>query len=110
LSITSRKYVPNMETTDRNSQLWRIAKTRAKFKSHLITYLLVNVLLWGIWASTDLYAGHHHRSLLPWPVFPTLFWGFGVAIQGLTTYGVLGKSSLMEREYEKLVRQQREGR
>ncbi|WP_426490422.1 2TM domain-containing protein [Hymenobacter sp. 102] len=95
-----------METPARDPQLWRLAKARAKFKSHLITYVLVNLLLWAIWAFTDGYSRRHGYNSLPWPVFPTVFWGFGLAIQGLTTYGVLGKTSLMEREYEKLLRRQ----
>lgn len=94
-----------METTDRDPQLWRIAKDRAKFKSHLLTYVVVNLLLWAIWAVTE----HKDHRGIPWPVWPTVFWGFGVFMNGLGVYGGFGKAQLSEREYEKLVRQQREG-
>lgn len=93
-----------METPDRDPQLWRVAKDRAKFKSHLFTYLAVNALLWAIWAFTG-----RESDPLPWPVWVGAFWGFGVLINGLSVYGGLGRARLTEREYEKLVHQQREG-
>lgn len=85
----------------RDAQLWRQARAQAKFKSHLFVYLAVNALLWVIWALTG-----RESDPLPWPVFTGLFWGFGLAIQGLSTYGVLGHASLTEREYARLLRQQ----
>ena len=36
--------------------LWEIARKRASFKTHAITYVIVNLFLWGIWYFTD------HRS------------------------------------------------
>ncbi|SNC68202.1 2TM domain-containing protein [Hymenobacter gelipurpurascens] len=89
-----------METPARDPQLWRMAKRRAKFKSHLFTYFAVNALLWTIWALTD-----RSYSTIPWPIWSTVFWGIGVAIQGLGTYGILGRENLSEREYDKLLRQ-----
>ncbi|QJX47404.1 2TM domain-containing protein [Hymenobacter taeanensis] len=88
-----------METPARDPQLWRMAKARARFKSHLFTYITVNLLLWTIWALTD-----RNFSPLPWPVWSTLFWGIGVAIQGFTTYGNMERGQLSEREYERLLR------
>lgn len=99
-----------METVNRDPQLWHMAKARAKFKSHLFTYVAVNVLLWAVWAFTTDYTGHHRHTQIPWPIFPTVFWGFGLVIQGLRTYGMLSQPSLSEREYERLLRRQREGR
>ncbi len=49
----------------------------AAFRSHLTTYLLVQLLLIGIWAATG--AGFF------WPVFPALGWGFGVAMDHFGT-------------------------
>lgn len=94
-----------METTDRDPQLWRMAKDRAKFKSHLFSYFTVNALLWAIWALT----GREARPI-PWPVWSTVFWGFGVLMNGIGVYGGFGRAQLSEREYERLLRQQREGR
>jgi hypothetical protein len=90
-----------METINRDPQLWRQAKMRAKFKGHLFTYLAVNALLWTIWAVTS------SRQIypLPWPAWATIFWGIGLVIQGAGTYGILGRSNLAEREYERLLRQ-----
>ncbi|QNH61612.1 2TM domain-containing protein [Hymenobacter sediminicola] len=94
-----------METTERDPQLWRMAKDRAKFKSHLFTYLTVNALLWAIWALTG-----RESYPIPWPVWSTVFWGFGVLMNGIGVYGGFGRAQLSEREYERLQRQQREGR
>lgn len=84
----------------RDAQLWRQAQAQAKFKSHLFVYVAVNALLWALWAVTG-----RESDPLPWPVFTAFFWGFGLAMQGLTTYGVFGQASLAEREYERLLSQ-----
>jgi class 3 adenylate cyclase len=47
---------------------------RQSFKIHLTLYLLVNVLLIGIWAASG--GGYF------WPVWPILGWGIGVAAHG----------------------------
>lgn len=44
------------------------------FKTHLTVYVLVNVLLFGIWAASG--GGYF------WPVWPILGWGTGVAVHG----------------------------
>ncbi|MBU6123061.1 2TM domain-containing protein [Hymenobacter siberiensis] len=41
-----------METLQRDPYLWQKAKVRAKFQSHLLSFLFVNAILWVIWAST----------------------------------------------------------
>lgn len=89
-----------METPDRDPQLWRMAKDRAKFKSHLFTYLVVNALLWTIWALTD-----RSARPIPWPLWATAFWGFGVLLNGISTYTGFGREQLSEREYDKLLRE-----
>ena len=91
-----------METPDRNPQLWRLARQRARFQSSLLTFLFVNAILWAVWAFTgrDSYPS-------PWPLWVTFFWGLGLVIRGLKAYGGLDWADLSEREYEKLVRQQR---
>ena len=88
---------------DRDPQLWRMAKDRAKFKSHLFTYLTVNALFWVIWALTG-----RDSDPFPWPIWPTVFWGLGVLFNGIGVYGGFSKQSLSEREYERLVRQRTE--
>lgn len=95
-----------MTTPTRDPQLWRMARARASFKSHLVTYLLVNLLLWAVW----FLSGARTYGFLPWPVWPTLFWGLGVAAQGLRTYGFASEYSWSEREYQRLLRQREQGR
>ena len=56
----------------------RAARDRAGFYSHLTTYLLVNLMLIGIWAATG--AGYF------WPVWPLLGWGIGVASHASETF------------------------
>ncbi|MCB2409650.1 2TM domain-containing protein [Hymenobacter lucidus] len=101
-----------MEATNRDPQLWRMAKARAKFKAHLFTYLVVNALLWAIWFLTDgagwNHHGNHRFNYIPWPVWSTVFWGFGVLMNGVRVYSGFGGQQ-SEREYERLVRE-REGR
>jgi polyferredoxin len=45
-------------------------------------YALVNVAIWGIWAVIA--AGS--QSSWPWPVFLTLFWGIGLAMNAWDVY------------------------
>ncbi|MCB2379918.1 2TM domain-containing protein [Hymenobacter sp. BT635] len=101
-----------MEATNRDPQLWRLAKARAKFKTHLFTYLVVNALLWAIWLLTNANSGGHHVGrhfgYIPWPVWSTVFWGFGVLMNGIRVYSGFGGQQ-SEREYERLVRE-RDGR
>ncbi|NML67825.1 2TM domain-containing protein [Hymenobacter sp. RP-2-7] len=84
---------------DRDPNLWRLAKRRAKFKAHLFTFLWVNILLWAIWALTD-----RSARPVPWPVWVTAFWGLGVVLQAIATHGAGGRGGLAEREYERLTR------
>ena len=98
-----------METLQRDPYLWQKAKARAKFQSHLVTYLSVNALLWVIWALTD---GHFHGGL-PWPIWTSAFWGFGLVMNGLSAYGLaaggLSREQRTQREYERLMREQGQG-
>ena len=57
-------------------------KKRRDFKAHLLVYALVNVAVWGIWAVV---AASTH-SWWPWPVFVTLFWGIGLAMNAWDVY------------------------
>ncbi len=96
-----------METQTRNPYLWQKAKARAKFQSHLLTYLWVNGLLWAIWALTD---GHFHHGL-PWPIWSSVFWGFGLLMSGISAYGNtrLSREQRIQREYERLTQEQGRG-
>ena len=93
-----------MEPLQRDPYLWQKAKSRAKFQSHLFIYLWVNALLWAIWALTD----RPHTGEIPWPLWSTAFWGFGVLMSGLAAYGYgsLSREQRTQREYERLTREQ----
>lgn len=91
--------------------LWEIAQKRASFKTHALTYVIVNLFLWGIWYFSsrsvhdldidDLAVIHY-----PWPIWPTLGWGIGLAFHFAGAY-VFPKTNSVEREYEKLKEQQK---
>jgi hypothetical protein len=88
----------NPAPPDKDPQLWEIAQRRAGFKSHLATYIVINIFLWGIWFFTN---QERDRNGLPWAVWPTLGWGIGIVFHYLGAY-VFPKSNSVEREYEKL--------
>ena len=87
----------------RDPALLAVARKRVSFKYHLITYLLVNSLFWLLWFSSPNRNIEHDR--LPWPLYPMLGWGIGVCFQYAGAYLQVG-SNLVEREYNKLIKQQ----
>lgn len=83
----------------RDEQLWRMAKKRAGFKQNLISYILINAFLWGIWWFT---AGRHARNTgFPWPAWVMLGWGIGLVFNYVEAYRG-DKETMAEKEYEKL--------
>ena len=97
-------YAPDDETEKRNimestdQQLWQIARSRAKFKRSLGSYSIVIPFLWGIWFLTS---QDKDINRIPWPIWPMLGWGIGLAIQYLKAY-VIVADSLEQQEYDKL--------
>ena len=97
-------YAPDLETETRNimestdQQLWAIARSRAKFKRSLGSYSIVIPFLWVIWFLTS---QDKDINRIPWPIWPMLGWGIGLAIQYLKAY-VIQVGSLEQREYDKL--------
>lgn len=85
-------------TEERDPVLWDIARKRASFKTGLITYLVVNAFLWGIWFFTGSRSGSYGW---PWPIWPTLGWGVGVIFHYFRAY-VHNEGDAAEREYDKL--------
>jgi len=88
--------------TPRNEFLWRKAKKRASFQVHLRTYLLVNGGLWAIYLLSHAQSWGHHTT--PWPIFPMLGWGIGLASHYFSAYGNVDERHLAEKEYDKLLR------
>jgi hypothetical protein len=57
-------------------------RRRAVFRTHLVAYALVNVLLVAVWLLVGLAAG----VWFPWWLFPAFGWGVGLGIHGWTAY------------------------
>ncbi|MBF9236931.1 2TM domain-containing protein [Hymenobacter sp. BT683] len=96
-----------METSHhpaRNPYLWRKAKSRAKFRTELGVYVLVNAGLWVLWALTS-----RSHEFLPWPAWVSFFWGVGLVIRGVAAYGNFNYEQRTQHEYERLLRQHKQG-
>lgn len=93
----------NSTPPQKDPQLWELARKRAGFKSHLGTYLVIITFLWVIWYFTT---GKADRGGLPWAAWPTIGWGIGILFHYLSAYAYPGAGSV-EREYEKLEREQK---
>lgn len=84
--------------TEKDKDLWKIAKRRVGFKKHLAIYSIINTMFWCIWffnSKNNDYEG------FPWPVWPMLGWAIGLAFDFLGAY-VMDSSSAIEKEYKKL--------
>jgi hypothetical protein len=91
----------NYQTQEpKNPTLWKIAKKRAAFKRHLLSYILVNLFLWLLWLFT--WRGEHVHSI--WPIYVTLGWGIGILFNFIEAYFSF-KETLAQKEYDKLVKQ-----
>lgn len=87
--------------TEKERELWKLAKKRVGFKRHLATYIVINAFLWVLWYFTD---RNDDYNGVPWPIFPMLGWGIGIMFSFLGAY-VFVKHDSVEREYEKLKNQ-----
>ena len=67
------------ETTpsDRERALAQIKKRR-DFGAHLVTFTVVNLAVWLLWAFTG--------SGYPWPAWLTGFWGIGLVLNAWDVY------------------------
>ena len=66
---------------ERDAAIKRL-KARREFRTHLFTYVVVNLLLVGIWALSG--GGYF------WPVWAIGGWGIGLAFHAWDTYGERG--------------------
>ena len=73
-------------------------KAREDFRMHLLVYVLVNLLLWGIWFVNQ-------TPGVPWPLYATVGWGIGLAAHWYSVYGV--NTSRREAEIEREMRRLR---
>ena len=56
-----------------------VLKKRRDFRAHLLVFTLANAAFVAIWAMTD------HDTFF-WPIFPMVFWGIGVVMNGWDAY------------------------
>ena len=67
------------------------------FYTHLVIYILVNILLYGIWIINQGIDTH------PWPIWATIGWGIGIVAHFIGTFISTGfNEKLVEKEYQKL--------
>lgn len=86
----------------KNPQLWHLARKRASFKSHLLTYLIVNAGLWIIWYFIG---ARTYGAGIPWPAWSLFGWGIGLVSHYMSAYVSTGENTV-EKEYEKLKQNQ----
>ena len=87
-------------------QIYEQAKKRVEekrgFYSHLIAYVIVNILLILIWAFTS-------DNEFPWFIFPLVGWGIGLLFHflGVFVFGGKAKISAIEKEAERIRKERR---
>lgn len=89
-----------MQTND--EQLWQLAQQRVKFKHHIFSYICVNIFLWLIWFLTD---HKTDNSLLPWPAWCSIGWGFALVLRYVKLYHFSAADDV-QKEYDKLKNKQ----
>jgi uncharacterized membrane protein len=70
---------PPQTESDLRAEALRSLKKKRDFRSHVVVYALVNLLLIVIWLVTG--AGFF------WPIFPLVGWGIAVAFNAWDVYG-----------------------
>ncbi len=68
----------NNPTGDERQEALARLKKRREFQNHLVAYIVINVAVWVIWATTG--AGY------PWPAWLTGIWGIGLVLNGWDVY------------------------
>ncbi|MEI8136580.1 MAG: 2TM domain-containing protein [Bacteroidota bacterium] len=85
--------------SEKDQILWKQAKKRVGFKNHLISYLLVNTMLWAMW----FFSGREiEENGFPWPLFCSLGWFFGILWHFMGAFVLNNKLSQIEKEFQKL--------
>lgn len=86
---TGRRYPRTMADTPaptldaRDSAISRLRSKRA-FMTTVVSYLVLNAFLWGIWAFSG---GNDGDGGVPWPLWVTGFGALGLLAHAWSTYG-----------------------
>ena len=94
---------------EKDKMLWNEARKRVEFKKHLFVYLVVNIFLWLMWYFFTRQTISTGEEGIPWPLFTTLGWGFGVFWHFIGTYFMGNKYNQVEKEYKKLKEKMNQG-
>ena len=86
---------------EKDAALWELAKKRASFKKSITVYIIVNIFIWALWFFTDKNNYSWNVNYWPWPLWASLGWGIGIAMQYVSAY-ISPKSISVENEYQKL--------
>lgn len=89
----------NMSDGEIYNLAFKRVKAKRGFFIHLVTYILVNVMLWTI------YLLNSDRGF--WPLWVTFGWGIGVACNGIDCFYKVNSSAIAN-EIEK-IKKEREG-
>jgi hypothetical protein len=76
------------------------AKKRVGFKSHLTSYIIVNLFIWIFYYITGSYTSP------PWPVWATFGWGVGLVFHYFGVYH-MGSIFSVEKEMDKMRNQKK---
>ncbi len=77
-------------------------KERAGVIAHAIPYIVVNAVLWLLFLSSP-------GDGFPWPIFPTFFWGIGMAVHFFSYYNKYGGGAARyEQEIQREIDRERE--
>lgn len=94
-----------MDNNLNDEQLWQIAKKRAAFKKSFFSFLVVTAFLWAIWWISR---GRYNQDAYPWPIWPMLGWGIGLAFQYFKAYNG-DTQEIASKEFKKLKEEQEKG-
>ncbi len=83
---------------EKNQKLLILAKERVAFRSHFITFAVVNLFLWMLWLLID-------NNSEPWPILVTGGWGIAIVSHYFKAYK---KRDWIEQEYIKLLEEEDE--
>jgi hypothetical protein len=85
----------NTDIESKREAARKIAELRYGFRWHVIIYIIVNIVLFGIWYITGAIA-------FLWPVIPAVFWAFGLIAHYVSAYRNVG-GGWIEKETEKIL-------
>ena len=65
------------------AQAIRSLRRKRDFRGHIVAFLIVLGAFWVVWAVMAVQLD----AWFPWPVFPTVGWGIGLALHAWSVYG-----------------------